>query len=137
MQQPRYSFNPCWYGVVIYLCGGRSCSVEVFNPRSRLFTLIGDISLPRDFLVWDSTTVLDEDTLVVFSRNCIFRWSISNKRTLLAQQHPWYGVYSHCSPIIQAGLCFLVDIKDNGAASVCLGLDLASGAVEVEETLRN
>lgn len=137
MQQARYSFNPCWYGVVIYLCGGRNCSIEVFDPRSSIFTLIGDVTLPRDFVVWDSTTVLDENTLVIFSRNCIVRWNISSQKMLLAERHPWYGAYSHCCPITQAGLCFLVDIKDNGASSVCLGLDLASGAVAVEETLRN
>jgi hypothetical protein len=137
MQQARYSFNPCWYGVLIYLCGGRNSSIEVFDPRNYSFTLIDDITLPKDFVVWDSITLLDEDTLVILSRNYIYRWNVSSRKRILSQQHPWYGVYSHCTPITRAGLGFLVDIKENGEASVCLGLNLASGAVEIEETLRN
>lgn len=137
MQRPRYSFNPCWYGCVVYLCGGRSNSVERYDPREKVFCLLTGVLLPQDYLVWDATTFLDENTLVILSRNCISRVALSSQELIASERHPWYGVYSHCTPVTRSGLGFIVDLQDNGMMSVCMGVQLHTGAVEIEERTRN
>ena len=75
MGSVRQFFNPAAHGALIYLCGGNTNTVEVFDTALERFTLLRDLELPQES---DTLAVIVKGTLHVFQKKRVFIWKIGS-----------------------------------------------------------
>lgn len=71
----RQFFNPAAHGAAIYLCGGNTNTVEVFDTTLNRFTLLRDLELPQDS---DTLAVIMKGILYVFQKKRVLKWKIGS-----------------------------------------------------------
>lgn len=123
MNSARYSFNPCSSHNCIFLCGGFEVSVEVFDPATKQFRLLGGLTLPESS---NCTAVCVEDRLVVITQTHCCHWSLARK-TLEIKKRDSRGIWSSSVPVIVGGLLFTLPLL---WYSGCNSLDLSTGRIQ-------
>lgn len=77
MLAPRFAFNPCHDGKLIYLCGGVTNTSETFYPATLTFAPL-NFKLPDES--FSHSAVVFEGDLVILSRLYLNRWSLKRKK---------------------------------------------------------
>ena len=75
MVENRQFFNPAGHGRQIYLCGGNTHTIEVFDTAAERFSLLRDIDLPQES---DTFAVIVKGTLHVFQKKRTFVWKLGS-----------------------------------------------------------
>lgn len=80
MTEGRCVFNPCEYRRAVFLCGGWTRAIEVFNPETCDFKLLS-AQISED----DSPTlaVIENGQLLVMSETLVTRWEIEASHNLV------------------------------------------------------
>jgi len=127
MSEGRALFNPCRDAHFIYLCGGYSRTVDLFDPQSTQFRLLKTFSLPSDFAVQNCTSVYDpvQDCIVSISKHILTRWDVGLRRQPQSATHRAYEPWSRAYPVVLRSQVLLVDLWSR----VCMAVDLTTGAI--------
>lgn len=97
MREARSYFTPCGYRGFIYLCGGFTDAVEVFNWRTDEFLQVS-IRLPE---AHECIAVVSGGQLLVISGNYSTRFSAGQEHNLMKQtqtQHQKVEVFCNMAP---------------------------------------
>lgn len=124
MTVPRWCFNPCEYHSAVYLCGGYTKHIEIFDQESKTFTLlqaqlIDQLSATVTFIWRDQLVVLSSNHMTFFvagQSQQLEEWRrqehmnlamamISNMSPLLDEGN---GLLYVCSK----GDCHIIDLED-------------------------
>lgn len=127
MTEGRALFNPCRVAHFVYLCGGYSRTVDLFDPQITQFRLLKTFSLPSDFAVQNCTSVYDpiQDCIVSISKHILTRWDVSLRKQPQSTVHRAYEPWSRAYPVVLRSQVLLVDMWSR----VCMAVDLANGAI--------
>lgn len=93
MFAPRFAFNPCEDGKLIYLCGGVTNAAETFYPATQTFAPLS-FKLPDE--AFSHCAVLIEGELVILSRQYLSRWSLRRKKMESVRHRGLRGNVSGC-----------------------------------------
>ena len=77
MFAPRFAFNPCEDGKLIYLCGGVTNAAETFYPATQTFAPLS-FKLPDE--AFSHCAVLIQGELMILSRQYLSRWNLRRKK---------------------------------------------------------
>ena len=127
MSEGRAMFNPCRVDSKVYLCGGYSRTVDIFDLQSTQFRLLKTFSLPSDFSVQNCTSVYDpfQGCVVSISKHILTRWDIDLRKQPQSTAHRAYEPWSRAYPVVLRSQVLLVDMWSR----VCMAVDLTSGAI--------
>lgn len=124
MDVPRSHFNPVNYERNIYLAGGVSTAIEVYQVESNTFRTLRP-TLCSDYANGGSCTVLRGDCLVILCRTYICSVRISTEELVGGRQHPAVNILPRCWPIIRNRKIYVIDWRH-----VCSVINADTGAVE-------
>ena len=103
---PRAAFNPCLSAPLIWLCGGRSATVETFSITSGLFTLIPEFVLPAHSC---NVALIRNSELVVITNCHVCVFGVKSRETVLIRKHMEYYSWSNCTPGVTNNAVFISD----------------------------
>lgn len=129
MTEARCVFNPCQYEGRLYLCGGWTPTIEVFDPETCSFQL-QSVQLPEG----DSPAlaVVDNSQLLVMGEEYVTRWQVSQGHLVLVSRE---DKKLHCR--VASNMPVLVDSVNDVVYVVfnseCYGIKLDGSWVEDTE----
>jgi len=106
MRETRSYFTPCAFHSYIYLCGGFTNLIEVFDAEACLFLPVH----PRLPEARECVAVLEGGQLVVISGNYVTRWGVAQEFNLVPQgrtQHQKIEVYCNMAPVLDGTVVYM------------------------------
>ena len=131
MASPRGFFTPCWFRDEVYLCAGHTASVEVFSPATMVIRPLPELSLPRDYRLFNSLTVSDGVCLYVFSNTRMCRWDPAVPR-LFELEHSAFRCWSSVSPLAANARVGVVSMADQRWKAVSLKTGEVLKEIQIE-----
>lgn len=119
MKHPRFNFVPCEHKALVYICGGNSFAIEVFDPSTSLFS-VSTFQCGASTTQWSCAVISHEERLVLVGYSWI---QIGESTGRSRSGFSW----SSCTPVVVDGVAYFVDNRV-AKAPICRGVRLEDGA---------
>ena len=121
LPNPRSHFNPCSLFQDIYLAGGGSITVDVFNQQSLEYRST-PCELPSDYLQGGTLVFMSRGLLVLLCRTYICSLKVDTLEVVAARTHKPTPVLPRCLPMVRGKVVYTVDWN-----LVCKGISVDTG----------
>lgn len=126
MQYSRSHFNLCCRSLDVYLAGGGSTVIEVFNHQTEKCRILPCV-LPSDFLEVGSLSVFSGGLLTVLCRKRLCKVNPSTNQLERSVPHNPVLLLPRCQPSLCGKVLYTVDWY-----LVCRGLSIETGGLQSE-----
>jgi hypothetical protein len=120
MKHSRFNFVPCEHQALVYICGGNSLAVEIFDPSTSLFSASTLLCGPST-TQWSCALISHEEKLVFMGYSWI------QKGESIGRSRRGGFSWSSCSPVVVEGVVYFVDNRV-AMTPICRGVRLEDGA---------
>lgn len=105
MTHARCNFNPCDLYDTLYLCGGGTDLIEIFDPKNNNFNPL-PVHLPEKT---PCSVFVENGKLVVLSGNFVSKWRVDHGqlREEQRQEHPGCSVIANMAPVLKGEHVYL------------------------------
>ena len=120
MKIARFNFVPCVHQAMVYICGGKSFAVEIFDPSTSLFS-VSSFQCGTTITQWTCALISHEEKLVLVGYSWI------QKGESIGRSRRGGFTWSSCAPVVVEGVVYFVDNRV-AVAPICRGVRLEGGA---------
>lgn len=120
MKYSRFNFVPCEHQGLVYICGGNTFSVEIFDPNTNKFSLAG-FRCETSTTQWSCALLSHEGKLVFVGYSWIQEGESAGRSRRVGFS------WSSCPPVVVNGVAYFVDNRSS-LAPICRGVRLNDGA---------